>query len=425
MIRGLLILLLLHAAPSARAADDTLKALFDGQGDWTAQTGLQIVTLKAGRVDQSLAFGDARLSPTVALRTDHKIRVASISKLVTAIAVMQLAEREAISLDRDVSLYLGWRLRNPHFPDRAITLAQLLSHTSSLRDGDRYWLAPGHSIRDFFLQDGNAYDGGNHFAQESGRGPGDYFTYANINFAVIAAVVETISGERFDRYVSTHIMAPLGLTASFSACDTPHEQLATLYRSAAPQVDGGTLHCHYGSPPVTRGDGTAHAQLVGYRPGENPTLFSPQGGLRASAEDLAVIMQMLMGRGAVGGIQILSPQSVELMLSPRWILNAGGSNGSSSAEGGPNGLMTAYGLSVHIAQLHQWGLSDTPKTLFGHLGDAYGLLGHFWFDPETNNGFISLITGTDTPPQDDEMGYSPLYRVEEEILRWWLRHQND
>ncbi|MFP5329674.1 MAG: serine hydrolase domain-containing protein, partial [Alphaproteobacteria bacterium] len=65
---------------------------------------------------------------------DDPARIASVSKLVVAIGVMKLVEAGKLDLDSDVSRWLGWPLRNPAFPDRPVTLRQLLSHTSSVRD---------------------------------------------------------------------------------------------------------------------------------------------------------------------------------------------------------------------------------------------------------------------------------------------------
>ncbi|MBA3835442.1 MAG: beta-lactamase family protein, partial [Sphingomonas sp.] len=82
-----------------------------------------------------------------ALTPDDPARVASITKLAVAIGVMRLVEQSRLDLDSDVSTRLGWRLRNPAFPDRPITLRMLLSHTSSVRDGIDYWAIPlGASI---------------------------------------------------------------------------------------------------------------------------------------------------------------------------------------------------------------------------------------------------------------------------------------
>src|SRR5437868_15493160 len=81
------------------------------------------------------------------LTIEDPARIASISKLVVAIGVMRLVEQGKLDLDRDVSAYLGWRLRNPAFPDRPITLRLLLSHRSSLRDGVDYAIPLGTELR--------------------------------------------------------------------------------------------------------------------------------------------------------------------------------------------------------------------------------------------------------------------------------------
>src|SRR5690242_14123245 len=64
---------------------------------------------------------------------DDPVRVASVSKLVATIGVMKLVEAGKLDLDSDVSRWLGWALRNPAFPDRPVTLREILSHTSSVR----------------------------------------------------------------------------------------------------------------------------------------------------------------------------------------------------------------------------------------------------------------------------------------------------
>ncbi|MEG2942362.1 MAG: serine hydrolase, partial [Thermomonas sp.] len=77
-----------------------------------------------------------------AISVDDPVRIASISKLVLSIGVMRLVEDGKLDLDADVSDTLGWKLRNPSFPDKKLTLRLLLSHTSSLTDGAGYWQVP-------------------------------------------------------------------------------------------------------------------------------------------------------------------------------------------------------------------------------------------------------------------------------------------
>jgi len=89
---------------------------------------------------------------------DDPVRIASISKLVTTLGVMRLVEAGKLDLDADTSSLLGWRLRNPAFPDTPITLRLLLSHRSSLTDGAGYWQTPlGGRLRDI-VEDPRAWD---------------------------------------------------------------------------------------------------------------------------------------------------------------------------------------------------------------------------------------------------------------------------
>ncbi len=137
---------------SAASADNMLAAIVDGKGVTSKLSGLQVSTMKAGEPVSSLAFGMAQQSSLTStpLTEAHKVRVASISKMVMAIGFMQLVETGKLDLDADISKVLGWSLRNPNFPDTPITARQLLAHTSSLRDADKYWLPAGADIRSFF-----------------------------------------------------------------------------------------------------------------------------------------------------------------------------------------------------------------------------------------------------------------------------------
>ena len=94
------------------------------------------------------------------LTADDPVRIASISKLVTTLGVMRLVEAGKLDLDADASDLLGWRLRNPAFPQTPITLRLLLSHRSSLTDRAGYWQTPlGGKLRDI-AEDPRAWDAG-------------------------------------------------------------------------------------------------------------------------------------------------------------------------------------------------------------------------------------------------------------------------
>src|SRR3546814_678482 len=203
------------------------------------------------------------------LTIDDPVRIASISKLVVALGAMRLVEQGVLDLDRDVSDWLGWRLRNPAFPDDPITLRLLLSHTSSLRDGIDYAIPLGGSVREA-LSDPAAFD--------AEHRPGGYFTYSNLNFPVIASIIESATGERFDRLMEQLVLDPLGLGACFNwttCSDGAIDRAVVLY-----DTDDSVLRDDLGGewpdcPVVPAGEGSW--DLGGYKPGTNGAPFSPQG----------------------------------------------------------------------------------------------------------------------------------------------------
>ena len=421
---------------SLSSADDRLEALVRGTDVTPAISGLQIAVIEEGVVARQFAMGfvggpDGR--PT-RINHNHKVRVASISKLVVAVGVMRLVKQEKVSLDADVSDYLGWRLRNPNYPAQQITLRQLLSHTSSIRDAGEYFIPAGNGeLRDFFNPDSTLWKAGAHWAAQD-EAPGVYFEYANLNFGVIAEVMERVSTQRFDQFMREEVLRPLELAADFNACEVPREELGGALskrfegyqwrpkRSWVTQVDGPHRVCFYGD--VMFDDPAAF--LADYELGSNATLFSPQGGLRASAIDLATIVQLLINKGSFNGKPLLTPTSIEELLGPVWELSSTVQNGLSAGEAEPggdaDGLMTSYGLSVHRIDMRAWGFEKGPRYLLGHLGQAYGVLSHALFDPVSGDGIVTIVGGTSDKP-DTNAGHSPLYRIEEALLHWWINHR--
>lgn len=416
-------------------ADGQLMDLLEGTESTPALSGLQISLMEGGRPTESFALGFAQITEQgpLALRRDHKVRVASISKLVVAIGIMRLVETKRLDLDADLSEHLDWTLRNPAFPDKPITARQLLSHTSSIRDGSGYFIAAGQGgLRDFFDPASRFWAAGEHYASRSGEAPGRFFVYANLNFGLLGTVIERVANQRFDQYMAEAVLNPLGLSARFDPCAVPRSQLAAGFRKRSTdgdwnpsgpwlaQVDAGQPRCIHGLQSAEE----ARTFLEGYTLGSNASLYSPQGGLRASADDLREVLRMLAGGGVLNGRRLLSEASVSAMLEPQWTLNAQADNGLSAGEaepGGPaEGLMTSYGLSVHRIDMRAWGFEDGPKLLVGHLGEAYGVLSHALFDPRSGDGIVSIITGTGDDPGKSGFGHSPLYRVEEAILHWWI-----
>lgn len=394
-------------------------------------SGLAVVIYAQGTIRYEGYFGhrfidldDPRRSLPVTAKT--RFRVASISKVVTTLAIMQLVERRLLDLDADVSDGLGWSLRNPHWPQTPITTRMLLTHTSSLRDGEVYTFPPTTSLSEVFQPYSRYYEGGAHFAtpaRDTEQAPGHFFTYCNLGFGVLGTLVERLSDERFDLYVDQHVLAPLGIDASFNVRNLSDEgirNLATLYRrqragdwdASAPwtaQVDD----VHGIHPPAPAG-------LDAYQPGANGTIFSPQGGLRISARDLVEVMRLFLDGGQCRSKQVVQPATVQQILSEQWRFNPTAANGDPYG-----GLMRGWGLGLHhltSAPADAFGASDclppgSVAPFWGHLGDAYGLLAALLFDPRRDAGFIYIIGGVGRDPETYKGETSAFYRWEEAIQR--------
>ena len=336
-----------------------------------------------------LAEGLADRTTDRKVSADDLVRIASISKLVTALGVMRLVDAGTLDLDRDVSAYLGWPLRHPQFPDRAITLRLLLSHRTGLTDGADYIVPLGETLRQR-LADPRAWD--------AGHGPGDdWFHYTNLNFPIVASVMEAATGERFDRLMQRLVLQPLKLSACYnwSGCNTAAAARAVVLYRADGTVARDDLHGALPECPVVVIAGRP-CDLAGYVPGWNGALFSPQGGLRISMNDLARIGQMLARRGH----GFVSPASFAALTTPVWRFN--GHNGVGE-NGEPDGFFCAYGLAVQMIASGGPNCHDDPfgdrAPRFGHPGEAYGLRSGLWLDPATGRGtaFFTTAVADDAP----------------------------
>ncbi len=352
-------------------------------------------------------------------------RVASISKLVTTLGVMRLVEQGRLALDTDIGDYLGWRLRNPHFPDTPITLRMLLTHRSSLRDDAGYnTLGTDLALEDFLVPGGAYYRRGAMWSDKTA--PGTHFSYANLPWGVIATVMEKAAGEPFDRLMARQVLEPLGLAGGYDPARIPRERqgdIATLYRKATP---GDIQVWDPKGPWVPQADDYSRVAPVprippGYIPGTNGTLAGPQGALRASAGDLGRVMRMLMGRGELDGKRVLEAATVEAVLQRQWESD-GGRNGDTSYGRGRS-VFNAWALGNQVFTDRGGGPGQGDRlvegggvTAHGHRGDAYGLSSLFAFDPHTRNGIVILVSGTGFDPDSDRGAYSAAPRFEERIV---------
>jgi CubicO group peptidase (beta-lactamase class C family) len=351
--------------------------------------GMSVIGICNKKISFSHYQGWADWQRKIPIDSHTKYRVASVSKVVTSIALMQLWEKGLFQLDDDINSYLGFSVRNPLFPDVAITFRMLLSHTSSIADGSGYepFLAATFqkdasppSISHLFATNGIYY----HPSMFLDKKPGSFFNYSNAAYGLVGTLIEKISKVRFDIYCRQNIFIPLGLDASFNVQDLKNiDNLAVLYKKKekewVAQADD-----YNGLMPSSK-------NLDSYVIGSNGLLFSPQGGLRISAKDLAVLALVMLQKGEYQQKQILKSKTLTMMLAPQWRFN--GKNGNSY-----DGLFRAWGLGLHISTLTpQYDVVFTNNPMIGHPGEAYGLLSDWYFNVQTGEAVIFITNGSEKP----------------------------
>lgn len=314
--------------------------------------GLAVVVVRDNAIVYRNSFGWKDLEAKVPLEQGDLFRIASISKSFAVVSIMQLVEQGRLSLDDDVGTLIGFPVRNPAFPDTPITLGMLLNHTSSITDAQRY-----RSL-DIINPAVNEHWRGSY----AGRAPGESYEYSNLGYNMVGTIVERVSGERYDAYVKRHVLDPLGLQAGYLPEALDASRLAQIY-----DWDGKRfVRSEAAYAPLGR-------RLDGYRMGYDTPLFSPTGGLKISASDLARYMLMHMNQGEWNGARLLSAEHSKRMQSQSTTVDETG----------------GYGMGIRIDRALVPGVEMT-----GHTGSAYGLYSSMYFNREKKYGFVVITNGT-------------------------------
>jgi len=263
---------------------------------------------------------------------------------------MQLVEAGILSLEDDFSNLVGFKVQNPAFPGTVITLRHVLSHRSSINDSQGYFTfdAINPDKNPDWAKCYNAYE------------PGKGYQYCNLNFNMVGAVIEKYSGERFDQYVKHHILDPLKLYGGYAVDSLDKSRFASIY-----EYNGDSAK-FIPSPGAYNPRST---EIASYVMGYSTPIFSPTGGMKISATDLAKYMTMHMNYGKYKKKKIISRESAIQMQTPL-----------SDKEGYGLALMTTDKLIA-------------GKTLKGHTGSAYGLYSAMFFHPEEKWGIVVISNG--------------------------------
>ena len=315
--------------------------------------GLAVAVVDRSKILFVDSYGYKDLDAGIPWETDDLLRIASISKSFTATGVLQLVEQGKMSLDADISDILGYRVRNPKYPDKSVTVRMLLSHTSSMNDSNGYFSMDSLSDKSW----GN-YE------------PGTGYQYCNLGYNTLGAIIEKVSGERFDRYIADHILKPLGVYAHHNVHELDPDKFVKIYRYERSDS----------SYKVSNAYMSIDKQLEQYTLVYSTPVFSPTGGLKISVKDLAAVMMMHMNGGKSDGVRILERSSCKLMQSEIVPTNYEGE---------------FYGMAMLRTDDFLKGF-----RLEGHDGLAYGAHTAMFWHPKKKFGFIVMTNGCNSTTRE-------------------------
>ncbi|MDY0747172.1 serine hydrolase domain-containing protein [Paucibacter sp. R3-3] len=422
-------LLATGCAPGQRAIElgQELKALVDDP--LQPLSGLSVLVQHRGRSVYEAQFGRRWIAPAgsgqkdLPITADTLFRVASLSKLVLGVGAMRLVDAGRLDLDADVSDVLGYRLRNPRFPDQPLTARMFLTHTSSLTDEGGLFVPAGETMQHFLATRERCW---------ADVKPGSFFQYSNLGYGFLAGLLERASGMRFDVFMQQQVLAPLAMQGGYEATQLPPEQLAnvaTLYRK-----QGAGEKWNATGPWVAQADDfhaeppTATPGLDGYLLGSNGSLFGPQGRLRTRVRDLGTIAAMFCAGGTLAdSTTFLSKASIAAMTSERWRFDEAAKNGDNLG-----GRFQAWGTGLQHyidRSAPHWGdrlLAEGGLTAWGHHGFSYGLQSGLMFEPVSQTAVIYVIGGHSADPGANRGRYSSYPAWEEQVhQRLWTRALDD
>jgi CubicO group peptidase (beta-lactamase class C family) len=367
-----------EAAGFSSARLQRLTDAFNAEVENGAIPGAVVLIVREGHVAYSKTFGFRDRATNAPMPADAIFRIASMTKPITMVAALMLAEQGRLQVMDPASKYLpqlkalqvgvehrdgsGERRLILEATRREVTVQDLMRHTSGMTYGPF-----GDSLVQRAYRAANAMDDQQTNAQMLDKlaklplayQPGSTFEYGMSN-DVIGRIVEVIAGVDLNRYIVERIATPLGMSdTAFLLTDAQVARLAQYQ----PSVNSAS--------PV----------VVGYNPAKPPKWFSGGGGLLSTAEDYARFCQMLLNGGELDGVRLLSRKTVAWMTSNHLPPEIG--YGAFTMELGLTAplpqLGQGYGLGVGVRE--EMGRGTVP----GSVGDFFwgGATGpYFWADPE-------------------------------------------
>jgi CubicO group peptidase (beta-lactamase class C family) len=335
--------------------------------------GAVSMIVKDGKVAHFDAVGWADVDAKKPMRTDSIFQIMSMTKPITGIGIMILMEEGKLSITDPVERHLPefknqWMVKAREGkermelvrPSRAITILDLLTHTSGMAG----YMPEG--ISDFMqTMDRPLHEAVAAYAQVPLQfEPGTRWMYSNMGIDTLGRIIEVASGMKYEDFLKQRLFDPLGMKDSFFYPPADkRDRIAMVYR----RQDGKWVRS---GKEILGGDPALYRAGAKY-PG-------PSFGLFSTAEDLAQVCQMMLNGGTLNGKRILSPATVRMMTT---VQNA-------HMEPSGHNVGQGFGLAWTVAKDQRFEVVLRPKGTYGH-GGAFGT--DYWIDPEHKLIGIFLI----------------------------------
>ena len=392
-----------HRAGMSLARLETLdRVMTERYVDSGLLNGIHTQVWRRGELVHNGMAGQMDIARGKKMREDEIVRIYSMTKPITAVALMMLAEEGKLGLDDDVHKHIpswkGLRVYESGMPSlvantagqyitsepkRRMKVIDLVTHTSGLTYGFMMRTTVDGEYRRQKVNDFQTPGGLDAFVEQLAHiplefSPGDYWNYS-VSIDVMGYLVQKLSGQTFGEFLRTRLFEPLGMTdTSFSVPAAKLERFATCYM---PGKDG----------KLAIQDDAGKSTYA-----EPPKLESGGGGLVSTAQDYMRFCRMMLGGGSLDGVQILSPKTVAMfgmnLLPDNKLLTEMVTSQSLFSESGYAGVGFSIACSVTV---------DVAKTRVpGTAGEfAWGGAAStaFWIDPKEDLAvvFMTQVMGTD------------------------------
>lgn len=308
-------------------------------------------------------LGESGSSKPVPMMVDSIFWIASMTKPVTAVCILQCVDQGKLSLNDPIDRFLPEMraLKNDAGEPVVITVKQLLNHTSGMRElKEPYAPKTLAEACELYAKGGVQFP------------PGSKWQYSQTSINTAARIVEVLCGMSFDDYAQQAVFGPLGMRdTGFYLSEAQAKRLATSYtRTASGELEVSPIFL-----------------LQGKRPTDRNRFPAANGGLFSTAEDYAKFCQMLLGGGVAQGQRILSEASVKTLRTPTTEdLVTGFTNGN------------AWGIGVCVVRKPQGVTAMLSPGTFGH-GGAFGT--QAWIDPIRGRAYLLMVQRANFPNADD------------------------